>query len=469
MNNNLLQINDYIRDYKKIERRPNGLFVVLNYDGLYSLFNANGKKISSDYNFVYNFEDGKAMVEKDGLYGCIDESGKEVLKCKYARFDNEFNNGLAIVKNKDGLYGFINTEYKEVIKCKYKDASIFSEGLCAVKNDKCKWGYINNKDEVIIPFIYNNALNFSEGLAGVEINNKWGYIDKKGNLEIPFKYDYYVYNFSEGKAAVQNESCYWGFIDRTGNEIILCKYENVFEFQKNMAAVRYDGYWGIIDENDNTIVPFEYNGGTDILDCGAIIGTEKNNFGPLGTVYLLDKNGNIIGKVSNIFDFEDKDLIKVTSDKRVKFVDKDSNIVIDLKDKYNKVDDFVNGFLKVQGNYHACGDLYYGFIDKTGKEITRLKYYDAHNFSEGLCAVKKVDLCKLRCGFDNGAWGFINTEGKEVIKFVFDDVSDFSEGFACVKKDGLYGFIDTNGNEIIKCKQLFMMENIGDTLIRKVE
>ena len=103
--------------------------------------------------------------------------------------------------------------------------------------------------------------------------------------------------------------------------------------------------------------------------------------------------------------------------------------------------------LKITKQYDATGSFYenlawvtlngkYGFIDKTGKEITSLEYDDVRSFEEG---VAKVNF--------NNKWCFINTTGKE-ISSLYDELSDFSCNLSRVKLNNKYGFINKTGKEI---------------------
>ena len=69
-------------------------------------------------------------MKKDGKWGYIDKTGKEVVPCQY---DNAlgFSDGLAVVE-KGGKCGYIDKTGKEVIPCKYDVESDFSDGLAAV-------------------------------------------------------------------------------------------------------------------------------------------------------------------------------------------------------------------------------------------------------------------------------------------------------------------------------------------------
>ena len=110
--------------------------------------------------------------------------------------------------------------------------------------------------------------------------------------------------------------------------------------------------------------------------------------------------------------------------------------------KYESAKSFSEGLAAVQLNGK------WGFVNKTGKEVTPLKYDDVANsssysdvlkkgsFSEGLAAVQL-----------NGKWGFVNKTGKEVTPLKYDDAWDFSEGLALVKLKKKFGFIDQQGHE----------------------
>ena len=68
---------------------------------------------------------------------------------------------------------------------------------------------------------------------------------------------------------------------------------------------------------------------------------------------------------------------------------------------------------------------YFGFKNLKGEVIIKPKYVEAHEFNEGLAAVKKL-----------GKWGFIKTSDEVIIPLNKSSVSDFSEGFAVVLENG---------------------------------
>ncbi|HYC87083.1 MAG TPA: WG repeat-containing protein [Chryseosolibacter sp.] len=76
----------------------------------------------------------------------------------------------------------------------------------------------------------------------------------------------------------------------------------------------------------------------------------------------------------------------------------------------------------------------YGFIDRSGKVVIPLRFEQALEFSEGLCAVRT-----------NGRYGFIDVNGDMRIPPVYDYATVFNEGLALVFLDGKPLFINTDG------------------------
>ncbi|MBI4931186.1 MAG: WG repeat-containing protein [Bacteroidetes bacterium] len=87
------------------------------------------------------------------------------------------------------------------------------------------------------------------------------------------------------------------------------------------------------------------------------------------------------------------------------------------------------------------------FIDTTGKTVFALSndidgiLYGFHN---GFCRVLKLDTVdKIN------KHGFIDKTGKPISKLEYDDADDFEHGIALVKKGNYFGYINAEGKEII--------------------
>ena len=143
--------------------------------------------------------------------------------------------------------------------------------------------------------------------------------------------------------------------------------------------------------------------------------------------------------------------------------------VVVILAKYDLALPFREGLAAVQLNGK------WGYIDKTGKEITPFKYDDTWHFNEGLAVVElngksgfidKIGIEVIPIRYDN-AWnfneglarvklkekyGYIDKIGKEVIPIKYDDAYFCREGLAKVALDGKWGYIDKTGNEVIPIK-----------------
>jgi hypothetical protein len=152
-------------------------------------------------------------------------------------FDNAFpfQDGFAVVE-KDGRYGFINTKGDLVIKPQFDGASGFSEHLAAVKVEE-KYGYIDEHGHFIIQPKFKEAWDFCEGLAAVKIDDKYGYIDKSGQPVIEPKFEW-TGGFTKDKLATVMVDGKYGFIDKKGKLVIPAIFENAEDFSEGFATVR---------------------------------------------------------------------------------------------------------------------------------------------------------------------------------------------------------------------------------------
>lgn len=276
-------------------------------------------------------------MEKKDKCGYIDKSGEIAIE---PIFDEayHFNEGLAVIC-KDGKYGYIDREGKVIISLKYDGAQKFSEGLAGVEVGK-KWGYINYFSEFIINPKYSNVGYFSEGLAVVyesDQNNAYSfyYIDKTGKkiLELSDKF-HSGQKFSENLAGactsykcefidrggkmlktVQFErvspfcmglSCVSlgnkrGYINKAGEVIIPLKYEIGNDFSEGLAAVRLNNKVGYINNRDKVVIPFMYDYGANFKGGLAEVRDKKKKM----TMYI-NKNNQVVwkgkGKRKNRYD-----------------------------------------------------------------------------------------------------------------------------------------------------------------------
>ena len=315
----------------------------------------------NQYDEVYGFSEGLAVVKKDGKYGFINTNGEEVIPCRYD-FARSFSEGLADVE-KDRKYGFINTKGEEVIPCKYEYVQSFSNGFAAVQKDY-KWGYINTQGEEVCPCKYDYAFDFSEGFAQVIKEDKVGLINAKGEEVIPCKYDPYdIVGFSEGFASVLKDREY-GFINTKGEEVIPFIYDAAYVFSEGLAMVVKDKKCGFINTKGEEVIPCRYDFDFDF----------EYKFG-------------YAGKFS-------EGLTSVRKDDKWGYINTKGEEVIPFI--YDAAYAFSEGLASVQKNDK------WGFINTKGVEVIPYRYDEVESFHDGLARVKK-----------DGVYGFTDIKGND--------------------------------------------------------
>ena len=110
----------------------------------YGFINKTGSEIvPCIYRFARPYIEGFSQAEINDSCFFLNLSGQRVMKC-YGYFD--FSEGLAVMV-REGKYGFMDKTGKEVITCQYEFATNFKDGYAAVKrNNKC--GIIGKNGDV---------------------------------------------------------------------------------------------------------------------------------------------------------------------------------------------------------------------------------------------------------------------------------------------------------------------------------
>jgi hypothetical protein len=213
-------------------------------EGLMSMRGANGKwgfvnkyfqfAIEPQFDWAYEFSEGRAEVTINHKSGFIDASGKIVVPLKYDMVWG-FHDGLARVRNDieagkvmtvEGeqakyrhQYGFIDHEGNEVIPLQFEEATYFSEGYAlAIPSNFKLYGIIDHQGHVVHEPEFEEAEEFHEGLAKVCVKQKCGYVDPTGAWVIPASFTF-AKNFWHGLANVcwQERDC--GYVNKNGKTI----------------------------------------------------------------------------------------------------------------------------------------------------------------------------------------------------------------------------------------------------------
>ena len=127
------------------------------------------------------------------------------------------------------------------------------------------------------------------------------------------------------------------------------------------------------------------------------------------------------------------------------YVDRNGKLVIRPYVFDNGPDSFADGLAR----FTAGGK--FGFFDKHGRVVIRLRFTFAAPFSEGRAVV--CDGCREVAEGEHksirgGRWGFIERTGALVIPLQFEEAESFDKGTARVKLDGKWKRIDSKGGTV---------------------
>ena len=293
--------------------------------------------------------------------------------------------------------------------------------------DGLKAGYIDGQGTLVIPGSFKAADAFSEGLAAVEDESyKWGFIDASGRLVVPALYDDPSPRFSEGLALVGSGRESW-FIDETGATVLPPRASGFYvdSFYGGLAIVCDEGgRYGFIGRDGSPVIAPQFANAAAFSDGLACVMSDEGDYG------YVDASGHwvIPARFWNARRFVDG-LAAARSAHGWGFINKAGEFVV--ADRYKEVSDFSEGLAAVR-----VGKLW-GFIDQAGAMVIQPRFPSVGDFSQ--------ELAPASLG---GDWGYIDRTGAFVIEPQFTYADCFVDGLAAVSAQGEDRYIDVTGRQV---------------------
>ncbi|OJJ17610.1 hypothetical protein BKI52_27500 [marine bacterium AO1-C] len=210
----------------------------------HGFFDKQGKMVLllDAYQGFLAMREGKIPVMKNKKYGYVDTNGKVVIPFQYDKV-YPFEQGIAIVTI-DGKQVLINGAGKEVSQ-RYDKIKFFKESKAAVSKQN-KWGAIDINGKEIIPVLYEQVTDFQDGITIAFKQNQGWILDKNGKLQgiLNQQYDPFM-KFSNRLLKVYKGSKY-GYLNVKGQLVIDYQFEAATNFSLDLAPVKLNGKWGII-------------------------------------------------------------------------------------------------------------------------------------------------------------------------------------------------------------------------------
>lgn len=318
-----------------------------------------------------------------------------IKESKYDHIGN-FNQGVAVVV-KDGLYGVILMGGYEIIAPSYDYISSFKDGYAqAIRKGECKMLDLSGREckqyngkLIAIPAKYDSVRDFKNGYACVQLNGKWGAIDVNCNEIIEPQF-YFLSDFVAGTAKYKKEYCQyansWGYLNVDG----FCSECNLME-----PEIEPDG--NLIVERDE--LSTDSNGSVFV---NMVNNNPTRRVHTINKGQLLVKNGDAVIVLPQNFliasNYREGVAIVQDSTGFWGAVDTKGRIVVPLE--YSRINDFSeNKAFAKNRNGKLC------LISTNGSIIKEFDTFsDGEPFKGGYAIVS-----------GNGKHGLVNNNGKEIL------------------------------------------------------
>ncbi|PHR28233.1 MAG: hypothetical protein COA38_12350 [Fluviicola sp.] len=176
--------------YDEIGELHNG-FAIASIDGEIVYLNGGGQVIvQNDFEEFPNFMsrgeflNGEAIAMKEGVYGKINQKGREVIKFQY---ENLGMGAYIFPFKKKGQWGVMNASGKVIVPSKYTSIAIYDDAYIIASTDFGE-GVLSINDKEIIPMSFLSVEYLTDDLFVAESETGFGVLRKK-EMIAPLEFD----------------------------------------------------------------------------------------------------------------------------------------------------------------------------------------------------------------------------------------------------------------------------------------
>lgn len=250
--------------------------------------------VALQYDDVFRYSQGIAVVESKGKYGYIDLNGNQVVACIY-EFCRTFKYNIGVIGVGE-LCGAVNIYGESILEPQYKEIIPYWDNLMIVSmvtDSYTKYGIYTASGKQLVAFHYDEIRPYHmDGYLPVLKDKLWGLLNKDGIEVLPCKYSdisfidnegfvevtigkrkrafihldghqitgytNYLFGFKEGLCPVKKKK--WGFVDKQGIIVIPIAYLDVTSFNQGLARVQdINGKFGCINKNNEFVIQPVYD------------------------------------------------------------------------------------------------------------------------------------------------------------------------------------------------------------------
>lgn len=413
------------------------------------------------------------MTDGQMKYGIINESGDFMINPEFDSFRiptwernvrPEIDIGY-IWLQKDGLWGFVDDQCEWVVECIYEDCLYFTDiGFAGVQVDG-KWGFISTSGHMLVNPTYDWVeMCIENDYALICENFEWGMIDRNGNVIINpnYKSIFPDGNWSEfGRWSAAGHD----IVLVNGNTALLSLEDEILveNAENRILSIGFNGLVfvdsstdgrGYFNTNGDLVIPLQENEfGYVFAENGLAIVLTRNNDYTRSYRYINNHGDNVFDtEFDRAYNFTPNGVAAVVEDDKLGYIDQTGAYVIEPQFDSNWVWSFDdNGFVCVSK------DGKWAIIDDNGNLITDFIYEDCEIFYPDEMSVSVFAACR------DGQWGLVDALGQTILEHQFDyiissyhysmegwNIINFSDAdLAMTYKDGKYGVISLQGEILI--------------------
>jgi WG containing repeat len=433
--------------------------------GLCGALNRDGSvAVAPRFDFVDEFQEGRALVRSNGLYGYVDLSGTVVVEPRYP-IAGRYRLGFAEV-DIDGKSALIDLDGRQVLEPRFAGVVPFTKHVFWVNDgerdsgihppggeefpgvafentgsyfrNRARWGLVDAAGAWIRKPEFRDIAGFdpeNDELMWAKADTGLGLIRPDGSwlAEPTFRYRL---DLSDDRAEVWRGDRV-GYIDHTGQVVIPLKFDiNIgsrgFVDGMPAAAAKLGRYIGLIDRSGNWVLEPTYD---SIFPRPAGGPAEFRGFIVTrgGKEGLLDASGHVVigPRLDVSFQSGSMQFTRLCeAGQIIGFVDK--------KPHFFAVDGMPMNPSRGEVQRPSCDPPYvvkvgekFGYVDGMLRPITDAKFDDARPFRHGIAAVKL-----------GGKYGLIRADGAWAIEPTFDAVQPLQDNMALAKSGDRAGLVD---------------------------
>ena len=368
----------------------------------YALMNAKGEVLTKQIyqSLRHEWECGVVIAQKEGLYGLLDETGKEMLEFNYGCILPDGNGGYFLTPSElssenDGfvtcMLCHLDADGPRIISdirvsmdftpySNFRNSQKYvDDGLLPVYfEDEQRRGYVNTACQVVISPIYTFADPFENGVAAASIDGKKiGILRTDGTWALEPVYDSIAFD--------------WNLYDtfsatRDGKKVFIDR--ETFEETEN-------------NENDESVYAVNPN---KLVD-------DRTGWGSFGQAYLRNPSGEVVAG------------------------------------PYNSV--HCAYWEAGQGSFmvDAGGELLFHVLAETPEGET-ISYVVAGTDAPQAETTDKDGntIVNVFGGLEGYRCGIINQDGDEVVPLIYEDMQFLGNGWYFAKKEGAWGLLTEDGS-----------------------